>query len=96
MDDDFTTSSIEKEQSNEALDLVHAMLQDMSRIDKDEEVVIQKERSQKKERKKEHKPKEKKSKNVKSQSKETDEEGYKNCVMRNLIRFILRVYKVLV
>ena len=41
MDDDFTTSSIEKEQSNEALDLVHAMLQDMSNEgDEDEEVVI--------------------------------------------------------
>lgn len=54
MDDDFTTSSIEKEQSNEALDLVHAMLQDMSNEDdEDEEVVIQKEK----------KPKEKKSKN---------------------------------
>lgn len=54
MEDDFTTSSIEKEQSNEALDLVHAMLQDMSNEDdEDEEVVIQKE----------HKPKEKKSKN---------------------------------
>ena len=54
MEDDFTTSSIEKEQSNEALDLVHAMLQDMSNEDdEDEEVVIQKEK----------KPKEKKSKN---------------------------------
>ena len=54
MDDDFTTSSIEKEQSNEALDLVHAMLQDMSNEgDEDEEVVIQKEK----------KPKEKKETN---------------------------------
>ena len=65
MDDDFTTSSIEKEQSNEALDLVHAMLQDMSNEgDEDEEVVIQKEKKPKeKKEKKEHKPKEKKSKN---------------------------------
>ena len=48
MDDDFTTSSIEKEQSNEALDLVHAMLQDMSNEDdEDEEVVIQKEKKPK-------------------------------------------------
>ena len=33
MDDDFTTSSIENEQSNDALDLVHTMLQDMSNDD---------------------------------------------------------------
>ena len=65
MEDDFTTSSIEKEQSNEALDLVHAMLQDMSNEgDEDEEVVIQKEKKPKEKKgKKEHKPKEKKSKN---------------------------------
>lgn len=63
MDDDFTTSSIEKEQSNEALDLVHAMLQDMSNDgdDQEEEVVVKKEKKQKE--KKEKKPKEKKSKN---------------------------------
>lgn len=66
MDDDFTTSSIEKEQSNEALDLVHAMLQDMSNEDdedeeEEEEVVIQKEKKPKE--KKEQKHKEKKSKN---------------------------------
>ena len=61
MDDDFTTSSIEKEQSNEALDLVHAMLQDMSNDgdDEEEEVVV----------KKEKKPKEKKSKNKKVKEK---------------------------
>ena len=59
MDDDFTTSSIEKEQSNEALDLVHAMLQDMSNEDdEDEEVVIQKEK--KPQEKKEKKDKEEK------------------------------------
>ena len=33
MEDDFTTSSIENEQSNDALDLVHTMLQDMSNDD---------------------------------------------------------------
>lgn len=66
MDDDFTTSSIEKEQSNEALDLVHAMLQDMSNDgdDEEEEVVVKKEKKPKeKKEKKEQKPKEKKSKN---------------------------------
>ena len=65
MDDDFTTSSIEKEQSNEALDLVHAMLKNMSNEgDENEEVVIQKEKNpNEKKEKKEHKPKEKKSKN---------------------------------
>ena len=57
MDDDFTTSSIEKEQSNEALDLVHAMLQDMSNEgDEDEEVVIQKEKKSKNKQVKEKKP----------------------------------------
>ena len=63
MDDDFTTSSIEKEQSNEALDLVHAMLQDMSNDgdDEEEEVVVKKEKKPKE--KKEQKPKKKKSKN---------------------------------
>ena len=66
MDDDFTTSSIEKEQSNEALDLVHAMLQDMSNEgDEDEEVVVQKEKKEKKE----HKPKEKESKKKKVKEK---------------------------
>lgn len=65
MDDDFTTSSIEKEQFNEALDLVHAMLKNMSNEgDENEEVVIQKEKNpNEKKEKKEHKPKEKKSKN---------------------------------
>ncbi len=57
MEDDFTTSSIEKEQSNEALDLVHAMLQDMSNEDdEDEEVVIQKEKKSKNKQVKEKKP----------------------------------------
>ena len=53
MDDDFTTSSIEKEQSNEALDLVHAMLKNMSNEgDENEEVVIQRKRIQTKRKKK--------------------------------------------
>lgn len=72
MDDDFTTSSIEKEQSNEALDLVHAMLQDMSNDgdDEEEEIVVKKEKKPKeKKEKKEQKPKEKKSKNKKVKEK---------------------------
>lgn len=72
MDDDFTTSSIEKEQSNEALDLVHAMLQDMSNDgdDEEEEVVVKKEKKPKeKKEKKEQKPKENKSKNKKVKEK---------------------------
>lgn len=72
MDDDFTTSSIEKEQSNEALDLVHAMLQDMSNDgdDEEEEGVVKKEKKPKeKKEKKEQKPKEKKSKNKKVKEK---------------------------
>ena len=80
MDDDFTTSSIEKEQSNEALDLVHAMLQDMSNEgDEDEEVVIQKEKKPKeKKEKKEHKPKEKKSKNKQVKEKKPMKKVTKN------------------
>ena len=78
MDEDFTTSSLEKGQSNEALDLVHAMLQDMSNDEEDEDEDVapvakeerpkkpkkKKEKSEKKEKveKKEKKPKEKKSK----------------------------------
>lgn len=77
-DEDFTTSSLEKGQSNEALDLVHAMLQDMSNDEEDEDEDVapvakeerpkkpkkKKEKSEKKEKveKKEKKPKEKKSK----------------------------------
>ena len=52
MEDDFTTSSIEKEQSNEALDLVHAMLQDMSNEDDEDEELYKRKRSQKKRKKK--------------------------------------------
>ena len=53
MDDDFTTSSIEKEQSNEALDLVHAMLKNMSNEgDENEEVVIQKKKNPNEKRRK--------------------------------------------
>lgn len=72
MDEDFTTSSLEKGQSNEALDLVHAMLQDMSNDEEDEDEdvapVAKEERPKKpkkkkeKVEKKEKKPKEKKSK----------------------------------
>ena len=84
MDDDFTTSSIENEQSNDALDLVHTMLQDMSNDDDDELLPSQvkklKETKEKKEKKekpkkekseKEEKPKEKKSKKKKPMSKIT-------------------------
>lgn len=85
MDDDFTTSSIENEQSNDALDLVHTMLQDMSNDDDDDELLPSqvkklKETKEKKEKKekpkkekseKEEKPKEKKSKKKKPMSKIT-------------------------
>lgn len=84
MEDDFTTSSIENEQSNDALDLVHTMLQDMSNDDDDELLPSQvkklKETKEKKEKKekpkkekseKEEKPKEKKSKKKKPMSKIT-------------------------
>lgn len=82
MDDDFTTSSIENEQSNDALDLVHTMLQDMSNDDEllPSQVKKLKEIKEKKEKKekpkkekseKEEKPKEKKSKKKKPMSKIT-------------------------
>lgn len=83
MDDDFTTSSIENEQSNDALDLVHTMLQDMSNDDDEllpSQVKKLKEIKEKKEKKekpkkekseKEEKPKEKKSKKKKPMSKIT-------------------------
>lgn len=83
MEDDFTTSSIENEQSNDALDLVHTMLQDMSNDDDEllpSQVKKLKETKEKKEKKekpkkekseKEEKPKEKKSKKKKPMSKIT-------------------------
>ena len=83
MEDDFTTSSIENEQSSDALDLVHTMLQDMSNDDDEllpSQVKKLKETKEKKEKKekpkkekseKEEKPKEKKSKKKKPMSKIT-------------------------
>lgn len=83
MEDDFTTSSIENEQSSDALDLVHTMLQDMSNEDDEllpSQVKKLKETKEKKEKKekpkkekseKEEKPKEKKSKKKKPMSKVT-------------------------
>lgn len=74
MDDDFTTSSIENEQSNDALDLVHTMLQDMSNDDDEllpSQVKKLKENKENKEKPKKEKPKEKKSKKKKPMSKVT-------------------------
>ncbi len=83
MDDDFTTSSIENEQSNDALDLVHTMLQDMSNDDDEllpsqvkklkeiKEKKENKEKPKKEKSEKEEKPKEKKSKKKKPMSKIT-------------------------
>ena len=75
MEDDFTTSSIENEQSSDALDLVHTMLQDMSNDDDEllpSQVKKLKEKQEKKEKpKKEEGPKEKKSKKKKPMSKVT-------------------------
>ncbi|WP_270511327.1 hypothetical protein [Holdemanella biformis] len=80
MEDDFTTSSIENEQSNDALDLVHTMLQDMSNDDDEllpsqvkklKETKEKKEKPKKEKSEKEEKPKEKKSKKKKPMSKIT-------------------------
>lgn len=60
-DDDFTTSSIESEQSNDALNLVHAMLQDMSNDDQeaDKKSVVEEQKKETKEKKKTKEPKKK-------------------------------------
>lgn len=60
-DDDFTTSSIESEQSNDALNLVHAMLQDMSNDDQeaDNKSVVEEKKKETKEKKKTKEPKKK-------------------------------------
>lgn len=60
-DDDFTTSSIESEQSNDALNLVHAMLQDMSNDDQeaDKKSVVEEKKKETKEKKKTKEPKKK-------------------------------------
>ena len=80
MEDDFTTSSIENEQSSDALDLVHTMLQDMSNDDDEllpsqvkklKENKENKEKPKKEKPKKEEKPKDKKSKKKKPMSKIT-------------------------
>ena len=82
VDDDFTTSSIENEQSNDALDLVHTMLQDMSNDDEllpsqVKKLKENKDNKEKKEKLKKEKPKkeenlkEKKSKKKKPMSKVT-------------------------
>lgn len=107
MDDDFTTSSIENEQSNDALDLVHTMLQDMSNDDDDELLPSQvkklKETKEKKEKKekpkkekseKEEKPKEKKSKKKKPMSKVT--KIILGCILLGVAALGVYSYKVLV
>ena len=70
MEDDFTTSSIENEQSSDALDLVHTMLQDMSNDD-DELLPSQVKKLKRKTRKEGKKGKEKRKK--KDRKKETEE-----------------------
>ncbi|EEC91117.1 hypothetical protein [Holdemanella biformis] len=65
MEDDFTTSSIENEQSSDALDLVHTMLQDMSNDDDEllpSQVKKLKEKQEKKEKRKRKKNQRKKKK----------------------------------
>lgn len=105
MDDDFTTSSIENEQSNDALDLVHTMLQDMSNDDDDELLPSQvkklKEKQEKKEKKekkekpkKEEGPKEKKSKKKKPMSKVT--KIILGCILLGVAALGVYSYKVLV
>lgn len=107
MDDDFTTSSIENEQSNDALDLVHTMLQDMSNDDDDELLPSQvkklKEKQEKKEKKekkekpkkeKKEEPNEKKSKKKKPMSKIT--KIILGCILLGVAALGVYSYKVLV
>ena len=75
MEDDFTTSSIENEQSSDALDLVHTMLQDMSNDDDDDELLpSQVKKLKEKQEKKEKKQKKEKPKKEKSEKEEKPKE----------------------
>lgn len=106
MEDDFTTSSIENEQSSDALDLVHTMLQDMSNDDDEllpSQVKKLKEKQEKKEKKekkekpkkeKEEEPKEKKLKKKKPMSKVT--KIILGCILLGVAALGVYSYKVLV
>ena len=104
MEDDFTTSSIENEQSSDALDLVHTMLQDMSNDDDEllpsqvkklKEKQEKKEKKEKKEKpKKEEGPKEKKLKKKKPMSKVT--KIILGCILLGVAALGVYSYKVLV
>lgn len=106
MEDDFTTSSIENEQSSDALDLVHTMLQDMSNDDDEllpSQVKKLKEKQEKKEKKekkekpkkeKKEEPKEKKLKKKKPMSKVT--KIILGCILLGVAALGVYSYKVLV
>lgn len=106
MEDDFTTSSIENEQSSDALDLVHTMLQDMSNDDDEllpSQVKKLKEKHEKKEKKekkekpkkeKKEEPNEKKSKKKKPMSKVT--KIILGCILLGVAALGVYSYKVLV
>ena len=105
MEDDFTTSSIENEQSSDALDLVHTMLQDMSNDDDEllpsqvkklKEKQEKKEKKEKKEKPKKEKeePKEKKLKKKKPMSKVT--KIILGCILLGVAALGVYSYKVLV
>lgn len=106
MEDDFTTSSIENEQSSDALNLVHTMLQDMSNDDDEllpSQVKKLKEKQEKKEKKekkekpkkeKEEEPKKKKSKKKKPMSKVT--KIILGCILLGVAALGVYSYKVLV
>ena len=106
MEDDFTTSSIENEQSSDVLDLVHTMLQDMSNDDDEllpSQVKKLKEKQEKKEKKekkekpkkeKEEEPKEKKPKKKKPMSKVT--KIILGCILLGVAALGVYSYKVLV
>ena len=111
MEDDFTTSSIENEQSSDVLDLVHTMLQDMSNDDDEllpSQVKKLKEKQEKKEKKekkekpkkeKEEEPKEKKPKKKKPKKKKPMSKVTKiilGCILLGVAALGVYSYKVLV
>ena len=106
MEDDFTTSSIENEQSSDALDLVHTMLQDMSNDDdellpsqvkklkEEQEKKEKKEKKEKPKKEKKEEPNEKKSKKKKPMSKVT--KIILGCILLGVAALGVYSYKVLV
>ncbi|WP_337407692.1 hypothetical protein [Holdemanella sp.] len=97
MEDDFTTSSIENEQSSDALDLVHTMLQDMSNDDDDELLPSQVKKLKEKQEKKEKKEKKEKPKKEEGpKEKKLKKKIILGCILLGVAALGVYSYKVLV